>query len=1391
MEPIFDTSRVGLLAVAAGATPSTIAPWLVDVALKGFLLTAAAWLSAVCVRRRSAATLHRVWTLGLAGCLLVPAISTLAPTWGLKIVPPTAANDTRTDSRASIQDGGQFQPSRPATQATQDLGPVARKRPATLPAVHEKTLTFAETPEQARPIAVNVARADAAGANAINDFATATGTVAIVAGWAAVALAIAARQVMHHLALARLIRACDVLEQLEWQVALEAASRRLGLSRRVKILIHRENMSPMTAGVLRPVIVLPAAAVSWAAAQRDSVLLHELAHVRRHDVLTQLVAGLACAVYWFNPLCWIGLSQMRRSRELACDDLVLAGGQKPADYAGVLLGVAKSYRHRRLACAVGMARESNVEQRIMAILDSARNRMPLSRRAAIGLVAAAAAVVLLVGSMRLETRAEPAPPQAAQAADADKAEEKKLDRDRGAEWTMEVLVTDEQDTPLPGARVHLGLWPKDPSVRSRYPNRDFFADEQGVARIKLPRGINILRLWPHVAGYVPEFVNFAEGTHDEGKLIPDRYHFQLARGTTLSGTVVGESGAPIAGVKVDVRVELNEPAWGPQPDPIISTWLTDSDFQDGSAITDENGRWSIANAPASADARDFDFQLKLQHDDYVRDSHWGELQRAQGVTTAMLRDGSARIVLNRGVPITGTVVDESGVPVAKGLVIWDDDPYLAMGVNEAPIDESGKFQTIPLPPRKYPITVVAPGFQPDQQMVTVSQGLAPLEFKLKPGKRLAMRIVNRSGQPIPHAYIQIGDWRGTKAIYNHDHPNVLPSGVPRNADDQGLYAWDWAPEDAVAYNISALGYAPVNVTLVANGDEHRVELAPKLTFSGRVTDVRSGRPIPEFRVIPVTVFRPQFYSVRIDDAAMGGEGRYSIEIQTFGEQDYSYVVRVEAAGYRSAMSETSYGVGEGSVVQDFALEPAAAREGVVVGPDGQPVEGAAVVYGTPSIVPMMQDGDLEWNGSGQRVKTSSDGKFAIAATWEPMRVRATHRLGVAEILRSPDEPLGRLTLQPWAKLSGQLVQDGLPVAGQNISFFPLPDRGLGEARFQDSYQTQTDPHGRFTFERVPPGPANVRAYLGPWRDSPLTSSELLPLVLTPGEQRAITLGGNGVAISGKVVATGRGETPLDRNWSLNYLVSRDDGVELNEPARVDFDANGPIQTDWLADPGFSDWLATRRSYFVKLSPDGDLRIGGVPAGRYDLVLQLYEQPAGCLVQTVGERVVAVDVTDADVAAGEKSLGQIEVACRVGPRVGENMQVYAFVDPSGRQRTIADLQGRFVLIHVWATWCQPCMESLPALHAATRQLAEAPVTFVGLNIDADGAQARAVAQRRGWNWSQSYLGDKSDMARQLAVSSAPAYFLIGPDGTLIASSAEWSEINRTLEQLIDAEVAEKE
>ena len=84
-----------------------------------------------------------------------------------------------------------------------------------------------------------------------------------------------------------------------------------------------------------------------------------------------------------------------------------------------------------------------------------------------------------------------------------------------------------------------------------------------------------------------------------------------------------------------------------------------------------------------------------------------------------------------------------------------------------------------------------------------------------------------------------------------------------------------------------------------------------------------------------------------------------------------------------------------------------------------------------------------------------------------------------------------------------------------------------------------------------------------------------------------------------------------------------------------------------------------------------------------------------------------------------------------------------------------------------------------LKSAVDQYSASPLKVVGLNIDDDVAGAQAMAESQGWDWAQNYLGSDSDLMRELAMSSVPTYYLIGPDGKLVGSAIEWEEMEKLL------------
>jgi hypothetical protein len=142
----------------------------------------------------------------------------------------------------------------------------------------------------------------------------------------------------------------------------------------------------VTWGVVYPAVLLPPDSGEWTDERRRFVLVHEMAHVKRFDALTQLISQVTVALLWFNPFVWYAAHRMRVEREHACDDYVLREGTAPSLYAGELLEMVQSIgtpsrEHAAPAfAALAMARRSEFEGRMLAILDKRHDRSTLGRR---------------------------------------------------------------------------------------------------------------------------------------------------------------------------------------------------------------------------------------------------------------------------------------------------------------------------------------------------------------------------------------------------------------------------------------------------------------------------------------------------------------------------------------------------------------------------------------------------------------------------------------------------------------------------------------------------------------------------------------------------------------------------------------------------------------------------------------------------------------------------------------------------------------------------------------------------------------------------------------------------------------------------------------------------
>lgn len=364
----------------------TALPWVAESAtLPGFVTRATivlaiglslAWL----IRRRSAQIRHRLWTATLVILLLLPPLALWAPQWEVPLLPaaPDAAAETDASQPTALPPA-----SRPTTLPPAPSPTASASGPTIAETISPEVPTHSPGPSPSARRAVT----EPAGGY------TSEPLRPVLLLWATGCLAGLVSLAAGHLRFRALVRGARPLRDPRWLRDMEETGQRLGLRGDVRLLVSGAAGTPMTGGFRNPVILLPASSATWDSERRGVVLMHELVHIRRRDVLRQLMGGIVLALYWFHPLSWLASRLAAISREEACDERVLELGSRPSEYARHLMSLATGTGPGHLpVAALSLARQSpsRLEKRIMAIL---RPRRP--RPSAL----ATAALVMATGSL--------------------------------------------------------------------------------------------------------------------------------------------------------------------------------------------------------------------------------------------------------------------------------------------------------------------------------------------------------------------------------------------------------------------------------------------------------------------------------------------------------------------------------------------------------------------------------------------------------------------------------------------------------------------------------------------------------------------------------------------------------------------------------------------------------------------------------------------------------------------------------------------------------------------------------------------------------------------------------------------------------------------------------
>ena len=683
---------------------------------------------------------------------------------------------------------------------------------------------------------------------------------------------------------------------------------------------------------------------------------------------------------------------------------------------------------------------------------------------------------------------------------------------------LEVKVVDPDGKPMADVPVEISIG------EMKFPMP---TDDQGNVSINVPAGKSTeLKLAVNHEGYAGVQARWGKGSK-----IPEKFTIPLKRGTTIGGTVQNEEGQPVAGVKVEaIMTAFND------YDTISGKGELRPGIPSELGATDQDGRWVFTAAPEE----DAAIQMRFSHPDYVSDGDYS----FRGGTWDELRSKSKVVVMRKGITVAGKVTDQNNTPVAGAKVfIGERSNRVVVTTNE-----QGKYSIRNLQEMSATLTVVAAGFAPDQQTIAVSKDMPPADFRVVPGHRIRLKVVDQQGEPLAGVRINPWEWRGTHDL---DRFEI-------RTDQDGSWEWSDAPADEVMYSIYRSGSMGKVKALLPRDDVQTIELSPAVVVNGSVIDKETRQPIESFRHVEGVWWEPDDprYVLQSMNVGSSKSGKFRFQMESVC---HKFCLRIEADGYRPLVSREIF-PDEGEIEVTFELEEGQGPQGVVVTQEGTPAEGATVVLGSEEQAAQIWRGIFQ-DFSVSKMTTGVDGRYAMPIVEGEFVLIALHQTGWAEIKNPDVKAAVEVKLQPWSTVKGTVWQGDKPVSQEQvIVYFDLSPGNPRPLQIWN-YDTVTDDEGNFRFRRVRSGEANLYrrfryASTGDGWMTALTHKQQIKLL--PGETAEVKLGGEGRRVCGTLIVPEKDGDQIDWNFGIVQLYPME-----KADSRLNTDASyaAPIKSD--------------------------------------------------------------------------------------------------------------------------------------------------------------------------------------------------------------------------------------
>jgi len=559
--------------------------------------------------------------------------------------------------------------------------------------------------------------------------------------------------------------------------------------------------------------------------------------------------------------------------------------------------------------------------------------------------------------------------------------------------------------------------------------------------------------------------------------------------------------------------------------------------------------------------------------------------------------------------------------------------------------------------------------------------------------------------------------------------------------------------------------------------------AGQTRVTGTAVDARTGKPIVTLSVIPGSMGGGDYVRhIRREDARNFSAGHFQTDLD---HKIPARIIWVEAPGYLPYVSPT-IGELETQRTLDIQLRPAPPITGTVVTASGRPVKGASVLLASPfEKVQFFNGMYTEKEAAPGAVWTRSDdaGHFSLPPREGNFKVAVAADDGLA-VVTGEDLAAGSIiTLKPWGKIEGILMQGEKPWAGVKVGLDWVAPYVEGQTSVDYAYDpVTTDKDGRFFFPRVHAYTTNINVSPPDAGPSGPALINYGPVSVQLGQTVQVRYGDEGRPVTGAIDLSAFGSRST---FDIQSSILCREGPPMALPA------NWPAMSPREKETWYNEWQSRKAPstsaagdatpcYAITVDAQGRYQLPAVAPGLYMLRVQVYEKGTvpGETREHIGRGfdLVLVPETTAGWNGEALSVSTLKPDALSVLRLGDAAPATPFEKPDGTSGSLSDFRGKVVVVDVWATWCPPCVAAIPRLNLMQQLFADhADVAMVALSVDDDKAAWKNYLGGEKFSWTQGYIGPwRSDgigppdgkISGAWGVHSLPAMFVVGKNGKVI-------------------------